>query len=887
MRKASLIASIIIFALLICPLAPLNSVNFASNINKVEALSTESPQRINILEYEMTVPFEMKVLLEDRYAHDYYDYDEYNYFFGDLETIYGLTINSTKRDGITFTFENISQYDFLIIPNPELGNLTVAEQQAIIRYLNETRGATFIMGHSNYSAKLNIHTLNNITKPFGIEYLWGQVKDKTDYDYRTYYPLAHNWTNTEIASTLGDNYKVKMMGGTTSLNISNPAINGTWLYIYKLATGDDDTEFTPEWNESKVIYFAWIDVIGYGTALVSGSTGFLADYYGYLTNDNRDFALNVVEYMMSRDLALTRFEHPTGTVLAGQTIYVNLTVKNRADHNITNIHVGLEFSGALELLNDSNILDIAVLEPNQEINVTFELKVVGTSNVVMEAKAWSDEANVFGYQKRAEFTTLGLMVDAKVSPDYIVIENFDTVKLTVNVTNPRENPNATNVNVSIILPADVQTENDTFYHFGIIENGTSKIIEIYLTSNVAGLKTVNIELVSENLGTASAKVTFGVYAKPFIVFDQGHYQYFTAEVLSKFVALLKNYGDVYLNNGTLDRNLLGNTSLVILPIPGVETYGSGDPSSWTVPKPLTGEEIDALIDYINNGGKLIAIATWYRYILDGTLHGLNNVTSSFGIYFQDAEIVDDEDNAGKPYYPILRNLEKHPIASDVEFIIAASSTYILITGNAKAVVRGNPTSYGVTNESNTYDYHPTGVNGSDLIAVAAVETQNNGKIVAFGGGSMLGDYYFDNNSMLIENTIKWILGDTEAPTVTISTENITDAEGNVIGVNITIIAEDNLALRSIVVTVNESEKYRNDELLTHSFVYTFTVEGAGTYIISVSVEDHAGLVTSKEITVTIPKIEEAPTPTWIYIVIGVIIIVIIIAAVYMLKKKQV
>ncbi len=899
-----MIVSLLLLGLLTAPLMSVSIVKPQNNNTSIITQNnTPKPRQISTTQTAMTLPFEMKAFIDDSNA--YFNASKITQFIDLLESKYGLTVVTGSEYGVTsYNYSYLSQYSIFVLPESEL-HPGVSEQKDVVKYINTTRSLSMILGEMlRYASYLEV--LSNISKPFGVEFLKGNASDPTNYSYYSsyldyHYPIAYNWANNTYAVSLSNNRDLTIyMSSTTSLNISNKGLNGTWVNIYPLVVGDSDTMFNKTTWGSKVIYMVLIETKK-GMALFSGSTGMLRDSYGYFDH-NEPFIDNLIRAYMSQDLEIVSFEAPSGTITSGNTVIVNITVRNNAESSINDVYVGLEIYGAINLLNNvTHYINLGTLNSGEQKTVRFVIEIAGTSNAYLEAKVWSMtdgeiNTNIVGDQRRVEFTTLGLLVGGEVEPDYIVLPNFNRSRLTINITNPAENPNATNVNVSIQLPDGVQTINDTFYELGNITNGSSRILVIYLITTTTGVKILNISVSSGNLGTAFRQVRFRVYGTPFIVYDQGHEQYFTAGRLSEFISLLEQYGDVYINNGTLDANLIGNASLIVLPIPGVNT--SGDVSTWYVPKPLTSDEVNALVDYINNGGKLIAIATWYRYILDGTLHGLNNVTSVFGIYFQDAEIIDEVDNDGKAWYPILRNLEAHPIASDVEYVIAASSTYMLITGDAKAIVRGNPTTYGATNESNAYYYHPTGVNGSNVIAVAAVETQSHGRIVAFGGGSMLSTY-FDNNSLLIENSIIWILGDTEAPTIAINVENITDDEGNVIGARITVVAEDNLALKSIVITVNATEKYRNEELLTHRYTYVFSIEENGTYVIQVVVEDHAGLTTSAgEIvfisvappptTTTTTTTTTTPMPQWIYFAIaGVVIVIGIGVAIYIIRRRSV
>lgn len=882
MKKVAIL--LIVSILLVSPFIQTNVINFVPRQKAIISNHAAPEFKIN----GMTLPFEMKMFIDDRYA--YYDYSKMTKFIGDMEDLFGLTVISADEQGITeYNYTYLSQFDFFALPNPSNDNLTLEEQEAVIKYINETLGAAIILGDRDPYG--NFEVLNNISLPFGIEYLVGEVTDPTDYDYRTYYPFVHVWTNTNVAHDIigGNAYKVKM--ATTSLNITDESLNGTKYEIYRLGIGDDDTEFnSTTWGDNVTYFVALMNSIG-GVTIFSGGTSLLSDSYsyGYYKTDNRDFVLSVVKCAMRRDLEIIDYDIPTTNVLAGQTIYINVTVQNNDNQPIDNVHIGIEFEGAMELLNETNDVNIGTLDSGANKTLTFALLVTGTSDAYVELKTWSDTPNVVGYQVRGEFKTLGLIVEANINPDYIVLSNFNTAILTINITNPGENPNATDVNVTVSVPEGIEA-NNTFFNIPEIQNGTSVtlVVELNASNSTAGPKTVDISVSSDNLGTAGDSVKFIVYMKPFALFDQSHDQYYDAERLSDFVNLLSSYVEVRVNNDTFDENLLGNASIVIIPNPGA---------------PLSEDEVNLTKKYVEDGGKLIVTGTWYKYFEPDYV---NNITADFGIYYADAEVKDTDSYVEDPWYPNITTFAYHPIAADVNYVIAASSTYMTIAGDAKAVVVGNPTSYGVTSETNDpYNETLTGVNGSDIIIVAAVKLASGGKIVAFGGGSILSNYWFGNNSKLIENTIKWILGDTEKPVISLSYEEITE-DGNVKGAKVTIDVTDNLAIKIVNITINGTAVFTATTLLTANFKKEITINESGKWIVSVTAIDHEGNQDTKELTIQLnitqptnetPGGEEnettggggtgagLPTELIIFGVVAVVAIIAVVIYIFRFKKE--
>ncbi|MEX0567858.1 MAG: hypothetical protein Q6363_001695, partial [Candidatus Njordarchaeota archaeon] len=89
-----------------------------------------------------------------------------------------------------------------------------------------------------------------------------------------------------------------------------------------------------------------------------------------------------------------------------------------------------------------------------------------------------------------------------------------------------------------------------------------------------------------------------------------------------------------------------------------------------------------------------------------------------------------------------------------------SSTYLNISPPAFAIVRGNPTSYSVGPSGD-----PSGINGTDIIAIAAVEA-NSGKILAIGGTKTVDNYGmgYDSNVEFLKRALNWLLGEVAVPT---------------------------------------------------------------------------------------------------------------------------
>jgi len=798
-------------------------------------------------ENNMTVPFEMKVFIDDRYA--FVDYTKLNELMSDLEDIYGLTVLSAKRDGVSsYNFTYLSEYYFFVLPNPTYGNLSVEEQQAIVRYINETRGTAFIMGDKD--AYINIDTLNNITKPFGIEFLYGNVTDETNYDYLVEYPLGHVWTNTSTAKHIGNNgtFVVKM-GSTTSLNISNPSLNNTWIVFHRILIGDNDTKFNNTvWGEN-VTYVVTLSTAGGGIAMIAGTSGIPRDRYWYPLYDNKEFLLRSLNASMFRDLAIVDYEVPTQPMVYGDTFYVNITVKNTENYNISDVHIGVEFSGAIELLNTSNIVNISVLQGGETRTVSFKFNATGASTVIMELKTWSDNTSFVGYQRRVTFDTVQLLVDCSLSTEYLVLTDYNETTIIVNITNPSSTRNATNVNVTLDVKPTygvIELKNESLYYFmPTLENGTSKVIKwIIRAVNFSRGDTVGIyiDVTSNNFGNTSCFTKLFVFTEKFVIFDNYHIGYFS-DKMSGLISMANeifNY-NVFIWNSTLDDNLLGNATLLV--IPDIETN-------------FTDTEFVYIGNYLDAGGGLLIMGSCQvngvaEYFSSWQMDAYNNITERFGIKWEMGEAKDDTHNIGRDWRINLTSdaFGAGSIAVNIthglDYVLYLSGGFLNISGDAEVILHGNPgTTYAIDPDGNVLS-----LGGESIVLMAGLYNETYGtKIIATGSTKMFFDGWpypleYENDDLL-RRVLLWFryYPDTEPPAVSISSP-ANDSWFSTDSITISWAGSDNAYLEYY-------ELYRNSSLIAHMDAsvnsYTITLPD-GHWKLTIKAYDWAGNIGSTTI----------------------------------------
>ena len=676
-------------------------------------------------------------------------------------------------------YEKLSNYELVEIAARTLARESpdgTFTRKEIIDYINKTKGVAMIMGDKDQY--INIYTLNNITMPFGVEFLYGNVTDDTNFDYRRYYPIAHVWTNTTMAKKLSNNgtYQIKM-GTSTSLNVSDPSLNGTKVWINVLAIGDNDTKFNNTVWDGDVIYLIHIaPVKGKGGAIISGSTGFIRDTYWYPKYNNRDFILRCINASLERDLVIISYDIPREGIVYGEIAYINMTIKNNEPYNITNVHAGIEFSGAVELLNASNYINISLLRHGETYNVTFALKAIGASTVTLELKAWSDNTSIVGYQRREAFETIQLLVEPSLNPEYIVLTDYDEAILTINVTNPSATQNATNVNITI-LPSPtygiIATTNITwYYNISVLENKSSKIVKWILKASEflrGDTVSIIINVTSSNFGNTTSRTKLLVFTEKFVIFDNYHTGYFNATRMSGLINMVNTIFDynLYLCNTTLDANLLGNATLLI--IPDIETN-------------FTESEFGLIGNYLDNGGGLLIMGSiqtnGYTYFPDWQMDAYNNITGKFGIQWNMGEAMDDTNNfMGKPWQINLTSnaFGTGPIATSLlhgsNYMLYISGTFLNISDDAEVILHGNPgTTYAVDPDGNDLN-----LSAEDIILMAGLYNETTGtKMIAIGSSKIFYDGWpyplnYENN-ILLRRTLQWFryYPDTTEPSVFIA-----------------------------------------------------------------------------------------------------------------------
>lgn len=227
-----------------------------------------------------------------------------------------------------------------------------------------------------------------------------------------------------------------------------------------------------------------------------------------------------------------------------------------------------------------------------------------------------------------------------------------------------------------------------------------------------------------------------------VLIDASHSQYYVEEVGVNGLAekVKSDLGwEVEINKLPLTYDLLKEYDVVIILNPKED---------------LTPNEVAALQEYVENGGGLFIAGDWYKY---SNVESLNAVVEKYGIKFNADELMDDDVNSGRPYYPFVGIYNTaHPA---MKFVPEAWKTYyngqtLTISGEVTWLIKAYDTSYSVDANGNVVRGK-----GTNPIVAAAVEA-GNGRIVAYGSSKAISDSYYgkyiDSNWPFVKGVLLWL-----------------------------------------------------------------------------------------------------------------------------------
>ena len=174
---------------------------------------------------------------------------------------------------------------------------------------------------------------------------------------------------------------------------------------------------------------------------------------------------------------------------------------------------------------------------------------------------------------------------------------------------------------------------------------------------------------------------------------------------------------------------------------------------------LSEDEVSALEEYIDGGGKVIMI-TYYPY----TLANLNALGERYGLSRVPGLLVEGSDSmyaSGKPYY-LLPSIE----STDISSMLSASNVYIIApeahgiqkvdtdkTVTVDALLSTSDKAYSKTNletlkNETIYSVTDEDIEGQIMVAASSTLSESGGQLIWFGT-PYLGENYYANLQYLI------------------------------------------------------------------------------------------------------------------------------------------
>lgn len=192
--------------------------------------------------------------------------------------------------------------------------------------------------------------------------------------------------------------------------------------------------------------------------------------------------------------------------------------------------------------------------------------------------------------------------------------------------------------------------------------------------------------------------------------------------------------------------------------------------------PYSDTETQALLGFVNAGGKLIILGEWYRYSgnINPNLNTLSNALG-IGITFNKDAVYDDTNNYGAHnYWPLISDFVPHPTTSNVTTVVYVFGCSLSVQSPATPIAYASLSAYTRISEVNSSKMNNMGIglnvpgikSKDGNIIVAAVAEIGMSKVIAIGDVGLFCDdpagfnggiAYISllNNMRFLENIINW------------------------------------------------------------------------------------------------------------------------------------
>jgi len=416
-----------------------------------------------------------------------------------------------------------------------------------------------------------------------------------------------------------------------------------------------------------------------------------------------------------------------------------------------------------------------------------------------------------------------------------------------------------------------------------LESGEETSLEFAFTvfSETPGTKVVKVSVEAEGYRETLEVPLHFASERSVALLDMGHGEYYGPDDMKGFVELLGTAAPVVVSKGALTPEVLSLAKIVVLANPE---------------EPLSRDEIRALHEWVETGGKLIIAGHFYRYF-EPSIH--NSITVDYGIVWLDGSVRDPEHCLPKrPYAFFAGKFADNEIAAKLAEGVSKvffSGTSLVLKGEAVPVVVGWDTTLTVDEKNATL------ARGEEVVLVAMAKA-GKGYVFALGGvWMMLDERYnvsiFETNKKLFENVLAFTHAPpkkiVEIPILSFRADAPTELrEGEEGELRVTVTNEGNGTATNVVIslTVTGIEIDKTREALgdvapgasaTAVFKISAVKAGKGYIKVSIQAENHETVSGSIELNVS-PK----PPTVDVALVVAVVIAAALVVAILLIGRKR-
>jgi hypothetical protein len=195
------------------------------------------------------------------------------------------------------------------------------------------------------------------------------------------------------------------------------------------------------------------------------------------------------------------------------------------------------------------------------------------------------------------------------------------------------------------------------------------------------------------------------------------------------------------SSGKINDKLLENADLLIMGCP-INHY-------------LLGDEIKNIVDFVMNGGSLLVASEYGGDCVQKT--NLNDLTSYFGIYFENTAVRTKKEETGSTSLPMITEIIDHELTKNIKKIVLGGTCSLRTAKDAVGIfLSGKDTWIEIYDNLNNAWIKNDDVN----IPLIAITTYGQGRVVAFGDIDIFGanpEFGLNtlDNKRVIQNIFNW------------------------------------------------------------------------------------------------------------------------------------